>query len=1128
MRSGIIENRLSIPSVLLWIYVFLLIIIIIINRSSFVEADENNIVNQSAVVSVKCNFISSGMCYCHSTPALRIKCAKEITKLKITNQKIRTILATTFHNLTTLEYIDLSGNNIEALPNDVFAQNKNLKWINLSRNKCESLPNGFLANRSKLEGVHIIENGVSSLPEDLFHESKNLKVLNMSSNALTKLPEAIFHNLQKLERLGLSQNSLVSLSEKQFVNTTNLLELDLSTNRLENIPERIFRNQNRLQILNLHNNCLTSLPNGTFSQLKSLTELYLSHNRLRDIPEIIFWDLQHLQILSLWKNQLKILCEQQFINLTEIIHLDLHENQLDAMPMRIFQSQSQLKIVKLRENHLKRLPNDLFVNASELMFIGLEHNQLDTLPHGIFRNQRKLEYAYLTNNSFTELSGDLFNNATNLMGIHLSKNQLRAISPAFIRNQVNLEFIALDGNSLTTLPRNLFDHSTKLNYINLWNNRLHEIPTEIFDRLEDLDTINLGGNFLTSISENQFVNARKLRFLAMTRNKLQAIPVGLLRNAQNLNVLYLNNNSLTSLPTDLLQSSTELRKIDISNNHLQAIPDDMFKNQNELLELHLDGNKLNCIHANALKNALKLRKLNLKNNELESIEFLRPLDAVRSLEPFDGSFLDLSLNHFQNFEWKLMTGLFLRFASMDLSNNHLQRIHFGTEEIESLQNQWKYKLILNNNPMICDCQLAYTIKKLSSFITFDIDDLECKNRHEIHVHYAFQMRIDDMFCPIDHEAKCRFFVRKRDGFLKIDCSDIGLKEPLNIPQIPKDILNSFKISKCYLNIENNQLRVLPDLKLPKFNWITAIKAGNNAIGSIEINNLSEKLTFLDVNNNRMTHLNENVKDFLHQHSGIKLLLKGNNWICDCSFHKFVRMNSNRIDYLNITCDDGKLLHTKSDWCPMEKFFVAILILLAFLIGFSIAFYYKYENEIKVWLYARGLFPALTNDTNYDSSKMYDAFISYSHHDEDFVFDKLMPELEQGPIPFKVCIHTRDWLCGDYIPDQISRSVECSRRTIVVLSQNFLKSVWCRMEIRAAHRTALAEGRVRLILIIYDDIGHIDQMDADLKVYLWTNTYLKWGERWFFDKLRYSLPHPPRDEQNTNAVSNRMIVSDKNG
>ena len=59
--------------------------------------------------------------------------------------------------------------------------------------------------------------------------------------------------------------------------------------------------------------------------------------------------------------------------------------------------------------------------------------------------------------------------------------------------------------------------------------------------------------------------------------------------------------------------------------------------------------------------------------------------------------------------------------------------------------------------------------------------------------------------------------------------------------------------------------------------------------------------------------------------------------------------------------------------------------------------------------------------------------------------------------YKCCIHSRDWSPGRPIPDQIFESVDSSRRTIIVLSRNYLNSVWSNLEFRSAHHIGMKQN-----------------------------------------------------------------------
>lgn len=209
------------------------------------------------------------------------------------------------------------------------------------------------------------------------------------------------------------------------------------------------------------------------------------------------------------------------------------------------------------------------------------------------------------------------------------------------------------------------------------------------------------------------------------------------------------------------------------------------------------------------------------------------------------------------------------------------------------------------------------------------------------------------------------------------------------------------------------------------------------------------------------------------------------------------------------CENFKTkLVDKTDICKVSPFLSILLFtILAMLVMCTITFalYYRYQSEIKVYLFAKSMCLWFVTEDELDKDKTYDVFVSYAQPDEKFVEEHLLPELERNDNPYKVCIHIRDWVPGQFIAEQVVNSVRDSRRTLVVLSNNFLNSVWGKLEFKTAHTQAIRDGRARVIVVIYGDLDE-NKLDDELKSYLKTNTYVKWGDQFFWNKLKYALRH----------------------
>lgn len=119
----------------------------------------------------------------------------------------------------------------------------------------------------------------------------------------------------------------------------------------------------------------------------------------------------------------------------------------------------------------------------------------------------------------------------------------------------------------------------------------------------------------------------------------------------------------------------------------------------------------------------------------------------------------------------------------------------------------------------------------------------------------------------------------------------------------------------------------------------------------------------------------------------------------------------------------------------------------------------------------------------------------------FIFMWSMMILTTLFFPFLFYRIFRDWKPGEFVQDQVYTAVSQSRRTLVILSENYVNSIWGRAEFRVAHTRALQERVDRVVVVLYGDMPPKQTMDDNLRTYVNLKTYLKWGDSLFWERLR---------------------------
>jgi len=853
---------------------------------------------------------------------------------------------------------------------------------------------------------------------------------------------------------------------------------------------------------------------GSFGnkQLSNLKALVVDLRQVNDveIDEDFFSNSSSITKLSLRGIRNLKLDGSSFRNLPNLTQLDLSSSGISSLHENIFKNLTSLKFLNLHGNLLKEIPGEVFDDLVNLTSLNLGSNKLKTLPKNIWSKNEKLEQAILSFNCFENLPENLFADKQNLKSFDLRRYPKRSNSRRCDGKYTRLE-----------LPGSTFQNSSikKIKFLNI---DIKSLPDDLLKGCQNLTEITIQGTTtIKTLVKGFFSQNPKLEKVDLVNNKISELDLNIFKGLTKLKVLRLSMNELSFFDSELLADLVSLETLHISDNNIKDIADGIFE-MAPIKELDISYNKLDNKFIRSLGTRItsvlrNIKKLVLRGNNLTGNIDIKEVDTSNRRDEI----------------------------IIDLAENKIKRVLFPSE----ISDKTKFLLILRKNPLACDCY-ATEIKQLMeehsdieerSLVDLDIDDIICPDKKNI-----LETSYTDLSCPVPSELfrekcpeKCKCDLNRYSRTVSVNCSGQAMTQiPENLPIIPGES------ERIILRMQNNLLTNLTESlerlsrkNYSKFISISELHLSRNRLRYIG-DNFPTNLKYLSLDHNRIDVYPNRTLQYLKRmlkHSKSSIKLGSNPYKCNCEslelLHFLKLFYSHIEDNKNVTvkCIDnekGLLILNEEELCQLIPIFTILVpaVLIFIVILSVIILHIFYRDTILIYIFSKSWGKIFFSEEKVDVNKPYDAFLSYSHHDEEFVEKILLPGLESEENPkevqYKCLIHTRDWKVGDMISDQIIESVDSCRRTIIVLSVGYIQSMWTKLEFQAAHKKSMKENTQRLIILLHGEKPDKDNLDEDLKKYLDTSSYIDTKDPWFWKKLRFALPKKSYKQKKSNKFCDK--------
>ncbi|XP_062991260.1 toll-like receptor 2 type-2 [Elgaria multicarinata webbii] len=707
----------------------------------------------------------------------------------------------------------------------------------------------------------------------------------------------------------------------------------------------------------------------------------------------------------------------------------------------------------------------------------------------------------------------------NVTGLDLASNSIEQIREEDLKFAVQLRTLLLQSNLIRTIDEDAFRFLVKLEHLDLSRNKLTHLSPSWFRHLSSLQKLNIKGNYYSSLGGTPlFSDLQKLRYLylgnddhfsALWTRDLEGISVleeleiegrnikkherGALQPIKFINHIILNVPSIPILYSIISDVRNSVVCLELRNMQWLDIP---------------SFSSLDLVPVAAKKVVLQ----NIEFSDKSVVHFAPILAMVSQLHELE--IIDCSLQGSGLFNGIKSSSSTLRIITIRNLANDAFYTFSDLDTVKPLAGDITKLTVENAKVYLVPCPLAQAFHSLlyldlsvnlllDPYLSISLCPGGWPKLQALNVSQNSLKQIDTVAQSSAHMV----------NLSSLDISQNSFQEMPNSCVWPKRLkylnISGCKLSKLtpcipqsleVLDVSNNNLQAFR-LTLPH---LQELHIKNNKLAALPDAVFIPSARILNIRENKVIEFSEEqLEKFTEMES---LDARYNAFQCSCTFVSFIKSQP-RIPNIsvgwpeNYICDSPDHVRGQkigAAQLPLAECHLALMmsliciLLLLIILGVASLCYkfhvFWYTQMIWAWLQAKRK-PQRAHNQEID----YDAFVSYSEQDSEWVENVMVQELEQAHPPFKLCLHKRDFLPGKWIMDNIVDSIEKSKKTLFVLSEHFVKSEWCKYELDFSHFRFFDEKNDAVILVLLEPIPDksVPKRFCKLRKLMNTKTYLEW-------------------------------------